>query len=434
LPCPTFLVPSPVSKFPTRIINVGSKERPISKLENGSGRKANYIALSHCWGSPQTVMKTTKATLGARLEGISWTDLPKTFQDAIAITRLLDVQYLWIDSLCIIQDDPQDWQVECSLMQDVYSSSLLTLAATGALDSNVGCLFRRSSNPQPQEIHPKPRGVATERRSISPKEIHRVIGDEHFTVFMRCPPWEAHHHLLKADIRSNKEAENVQNEAPLMRRAWALQERLLSRRVVHFHSAEMLWQCRAAYACECGQLQLDVSRMILNRGNPLFNLWKPDQSVENILSLWYQLVNYYAQLSISYDQDRLPALSGLASHISSHLAGGYIAGLWRQDLVRGLLWRPNSHFGATSRIDDFNIPTWSWASVKLIKTVQPGPIVYFWIQQPPPDSRTNILEAHCSFAGSNVYGNVTTAFITIEGPVVFIKASNIRKVTGGARF
>jgi hypothetical protein len=82
------------------------------------------MALSHCWGSAQTFV-TTKSTLAARKSGINFGDLPKTFQDAIVVTRMLGVQYLCIDSLCILQGDVEDWEREGSRMADIYQNSYL---------------------------------------------------------------------------------------------------------------------------------------------------------------------------------------------------------------------------------------------------------------------------------------------------------------------
>jgi hypothetical protein len=242
-------------------------------------------------------------------------------------------------------------------MQDVYSKPLLTLAATGASDGNGECLFQRTIG------RTRLLQLNIERRSISSRRIYRVIGDKSFTVFVRSHAQESHSQLLKADIGSSG-PKPLEHQAPLTRRAWALQERLLAPRVLHFHPEEMMWQCREEYVCDCGDLQGDNTKNEINGLDPLLNLWKSPASVECMVSLWYKIVNYYAELSIPYDNDRLPALSGIASYFSTQLTGGYVVGLWRQDLVRGLLWSSGSHFVSTSRID--NIPTWCWASVKII--------------------------------------------------------------------
>lgn len=91
-----------------------------------------YVALSHCWGTDQgkAVPKTTKAKLANHVESIDLASLPKTFTDAMVATLRLGVQYIWIDSLCIIQDDKDDFSRECSQMHLIYSKSMCTIAVS----------------------------------------------------------------------------------------------------------------------------------------------------------------------------------------------------------------------------------------------------------------------------------------------------------------
>lgn len=103
-----------------------------------------YVTLSHCWGG-SLPLRTTKETVHLYSWEIPYELIPKTFHDALTITRALDVPYLWIDALCIIQDDHNDWQIEASKMKDVYSGSLITIAATHALNSFTRLLFQWQS-------------------------------------------------------------------------------------------------------------------------------------------------------------------------------------------------------------------------------------------------------------------------------------------------
>jgi hypothetical protein len=132
----------PVSThFPTRLIDVGLGEKTdtVNLVDDihGTGR---YVALSHCWGTGNHILQTTRENYQQRLEGILEQDLPKTFLDAVQITRGLGIQYLWIDSLCVVQDDLVDWESEAAKMANVYSGAWLTISATQASDSNLGCL------------------------------------------------------------------------------------------------------------------------------------------------------------------------------------------------------------------------------------------------------------------------------------------------------
>jgi hypothetical protein len=107
-------------------------------LVNSDGRCAPYIALSHCWGLAH-ILTTTTETLAARMEGIPPSVLPLTFQHAVQITRALNFRYLWIDSICIIQNDELDWQRESANMCNIYKNSAVTIAADAASDSTKGC-------------------------------------------------------------------------------------------------------------------------------------------------------------------------------------------------------------------------------------------------------------------------------------------------------
>jgi hypothetical protein len=132
-------------KIPTRLLNVADPEnlRLISGEQIGVG---NYVALSHCWGKLTDEEKqrycTTKQNIDRRREGFKIDELPKTFQHAVEAARGLSVQYLWIDSLCIVQEDEEDWKQESKRMEDVYASAYCTFAATSAVNSKSGFVER----------------------------------------------------------------------------------------------------------------------------------------------------------------------------------------------------------------------------------------------------------------------------------------------------
>jgi hypothetical protein len=101
------------TKLPLRVIDVGdlsSRNKPNDsvKLCETHEETGKYVCLSHCWGNAQLVKTLTNNIEGMK-RGIALASLPKTFQDAVLMTRRLGIRYLWIDSLCIIQDDGDDW-------------------------------------------------------------------------------------------------------------------------------------------------------------------------------------------------------------------------------------------------------------------------------------------------------------------------------------
>jgi hypothetical protein len=101
-----------------------------------------FVALSYCWGTSQQAV-TTKSNISSQEQQLLVSDLPQTLQDAIVVTRALDYQYLWVDALCILQDDENDWAVQSSRMADIYSTATLVIAATSASNCNAGFLQAR---------------------------------------------------------------------------------------------------------------------------------------------------------------------------------------------------------------------------------------------------------------------------------------------------
>ena len=123
--------------LPTRVVNV--EPGPYIKIAETNGTLGRYACLSHCWGEAALV-STTIETLREHINtGIAWELLPKTFQDAIVVTRALGIPYLWIDSLCIVQNDTQDWARESVKMAEIYRHGEITLAATKSPDGHGGC-------------------------------------------------------------------------------------------------------------------------------------------------------------------------------------------------------------------------------------------------------------------------------------------------------
>jgi hypothetical protein len=200
------------------------------KLIEDKKKYAPYVALSHCWGRRQSCI-TTSETLELYKRGIPWDTIPKTFKDAMQFSLKLGVKYIWIDSLCIIQDRPSDWDIESSKMADVYQNSYLTLAATASSGDSEGCYPEDINDANACEEH-LPNDPAISRRiAVRKKLLHWNTAPQ--TVF--------------------------QTEYPLLSRAWVFQERLLSPRVLHFCNSELIWECRQGANCECGWFSWDNS-------------------------------------------------------------------------------------------------------------------------------------------------------------------------------
>lgn len=132
--------------LPARLLDVMAGVDLIKLVETkriATQEPRSYTALSHCWGNPKDLFTTTKATQRRRLNGILLEELPQTFLDAVLITRKLGVQYLWIDALCIVQDETLDWEAQSAKMADIYSGSYLTISALHSPNSRGGCFSPR---------------------------------------------------------------------------------------------------------------------------------------------------------------------------------------------------------------------------------------------------------------------------------------------------
>lgn len=126
------------TSLPTRVLNVGDgADLRTIRLEASGDRFGEYAALSHCWGSDRPAVTTT-ANLTERERHISLEELPKTFQESVWLTRQLGLKYLWIDSLCIVQDDKADWQGEAPRMSSVYGNASITFAASHSTGCHTG--------------------------------------------------------------------------------------------------------------------------------------------------------------------------------------------------------------------------------------------------------------------------------------------------------
>lgn len=136
----------PQDFVPTRLIDVSGHDPVLVSLISSS--KLKYTALSHCWGN-KPVFQTTTKNRGDNMRHISVSSLPKSFVDAIVVTQRLGIRYLWIDSICILQDSEEDWNLESSRMRDIYQNAFLTISALDAPDSHVGFLTPRFLNPWP---------------------------------------------------------------------------------------------------------------------------------------------------------------------------------------------------------------------------------------------------------------------------------------------
>ncbi|KAK3356878.1 heterokaryon incompatibility protein-domain-containing protein [Lasiosphaeria hispida] len=366
----------PQSSFrPSRVIDVGAfpGSQDVVVVDGKRMESPDYITLSHCWGAYAPACKTTRASLPERQSRVPWTSLPRTFQDTIALTRWLNKRYLWIDTLCILQDDVKDWLRESRRMHGVYKSSYLTIAAASAHDGRGG-LFAVS--PQPSKI------------------ITLLHGSLPFNIYAR----PLLNHIFSGTHRETNEA-----ELPLLTRGWVFQERLLAPRVLYFTQHELVWECHEACNCECKKLQ--PGRTTSSEAKHEFALGRrsPAEDIpEDETSRWHTMVKEYTDLKLTEEGDILPALAGIAREVARSRSGEtYLAGLWSGSLREDLMWFSHRGFSpGQQRPQRWCAPTWSWASLSPSATF----FDYFWGDGTP---LFHVEDASCQLVSDDVYGPVS---------------------------
>ncbi|KAH8765302.1 heterokaryon incompatibility protein-domain-containing protein [Hyaloscypha sp. PMI_1271] len=391
-------------KLPTRVVDVGylNGSQHIRLVET-TGQVGKWVALTYCWGNVP-FLQTTSQNIKALKREIVFSSLPKTFQDAVVITRQLGIRYLWIDALCIQQNSELDWQTESANMPAIYANAYVTIAAVGAQNSHQGML--------------NPRGWAAEQPDSYTVQLSRKSA-----VDFRMPI----DHLTHINF--------------LSRRAWCLQEKVLSPRVLSFGSSQMTFTCSQSHLTEGnyvrdGQVQRDAFTTTKNelylrvaqvsRGQFGTNLFY-HVALRKLHRCWYGILTDYTQRTLTYPRDKLIAISGVADYIRRETSHEYLAGIWKGSLPQALLWQnPPSmkalfqeagclHF--REKVATYRAPSWSWASVD-------GPVNFGDcvrdFEQPEIhrlSSKCDILECEVTAEGIDSCGQVSGGYITIHGPV-----------------
>lgn len=326
--------------------------------------------------------KTYKRTLDEHKIKLKRAKLPRTFKHFFEIAKWLDVRYVWIDSLCIIQDSSSDWQTECAAMGSIFSGAVCTIAAESAKDCQGGIWLENR--------------IRMINGVTSP--IYQDMSQED----------NLRHYLSVCDQRFHK--------SPLQNRGWAVQEREVSHRVLHFTFAHIFWECREA-KMHCpvllGESDLFVGSSAGIRESSAE--WKstklrafdirPEHKAENspqsprngqpsyfnahhvsaqskaleLLNSWRNIIEVVSARAFTQWTDRLPSLWGLGYELQKRLPSEYQAGVWCAD-PKGLLWTVQDSVHPLSRVRDL-APSWSWAAFR-------NPITYSDIPTLPEDATT----------------------------------------------
>lgn len=306
--------------LPDRVIEImdsPSSDSITLRLRSTHGKQAGYyIALSHRWGGDLT-LKTTRDTLADRLKGFSLDDLPRTFQDVVLVAKAMEIKYVWIDSLCIVQDNREEWLEQSAKMGSIYLDSTVTVAAHSAGQCNEGFLWR-SQVPSTLRIAPQ------------------QGGPEFLVSLPDIDPGQLRARFVNSEIS---------------RRAWILQELTLSRRILHFVEGHLFWDCEHQSPLPHDLGQEATAAMFRNA-----------RDLPDMLTMWLKLVSQYTEYQMTQSGDKLVALAGILDvsmkRIKEPEKMTYHCGVFQQDLERSLLW----HKAGELKIYPKRAPSWSWAS------------------------------------------------------------------------
>ena len=379
--------------LPSRVLDVSQSSEGDIHLYVTDQEIEPYAALSHCWGG-EVPVKTTSLNYEAQQNHIAVNDLPQNFKDAIEVTRKLGLRYLWIDALCIIQDDLSDWEVESREMSSIYGDAHLVIGADGAKGAEEG--FLRDS-PEYNSMHADAKSA-----------LVAVVDDDQADVYVsECPEHYDTCSLLNRAISSEQHEDVVEN--PLSQRAWTFQEQLLARRMVHFTKEEMVWECKSRHRCEC--TQFDDSRQRTSKDD-----WISGYTA-NMGVQWYSFVNEVCVRQLTFRTDILPCLSGIAAQMEASMMGRYLAGLWEEDLLLGLTW---SYEELQTRMVPQQAPSWSWASLESHSSPY-SLLRQEWESIALKVPHAQILDAECIPKGQNAYGAISKGHIKMLAPCVRVE-------------
>ena len=342
--CPTARYSSLRYK-PKRLIDVGDDEQRGSVVIMESARcgDCSYTCLSYCWGGPQnTVLSKSNLDEETRSWCVPREVIPAAFEDAFKVTRLLGYRYIWIDSLCIVQDDKQDLDHEILQMPHIYKGAALTICASTSRSCSEGFLQARTDYSE---------------RSIGLSLPDGREGRIHLDGFQWGDP---------------------PVPEPLSTRAWAYQERLLSPRLLEFGWRTSRWTCgcRKSYSGH-SQLVVEKPGSSIRRQSPeaqrydLYSFMNPPGlrhypvKVGDLFSTWCLIVRAYSRLALTHTDDRLAAIGGIAAELQRASGVKYLAGLWHNERLASMLqWRVQSHtHELRSRPTTSRAPTWSWPGI-----------------------------------------------------------------------
>ncbi|KAI0859346.1 HET-domain-containing protein [Xylaria cubensis] len=286
---------------PRRLLSVGLDEKPMRLvLSDTIANTTQYATLTYCWGQ-SLQLKSTKDSIKEFQEAVPAELLPATYREFIQIVRALAIPYAWIDALCVIQDDDDDWQHEAARMGDIFQGSILTIAAGQSLDTSEGCF------PITEQVDPNNGALLRVRQQQTEKPV--ILAQ-----------------IYKGDLRQSSIQDSI-----ISGRGWTLQEQLLSRRIVYCMKNDVHWQCQKCYRTQTG-LKFDAAEVFalnLQILAPFVNS-TVEENRQSYADLWRCIVENYSRRVFTYKTDKVPAIAGITKYMASVLSDTSILGLWKR--------------------------------------------------------------------------------------------------------
>lgn len=315
---------------PTRLLHITSPSEVQLVDARQDLELVRYTALSYCWGSPDDEKtkqgRTTDNNFASRsCRPFPISELPATIRDAITMTRGCGLEYIWVDSVCIIQGNVDDWFTEANRMHEVYANAYFTVCAAST-DSASGGLFHTR---QAWKYSIESCTLATQQISIRSYSFRELIEGS---------TWSS--------------------------RAWTLQEEYLSPRIMYWTPQRMYWSCFRCFVTEGEPLGATSPPAVPLLSQSSF--LDASRSGQDLHERWYDLVESFTKRNLTNPRDKFPAISGIAMRYHRcRPADEYLAGLWRDTFAKDLAWRtPVYLFEVQKPLRDAKIaPSWSWASL-----------------------------------------------------------------------
>lgn len=288
--------------LPTRLIEIGQSNADLrlSIINTDVTPSLPYVTLSHCWGQLE-ILKLSRSNFASMQVSIPYLDLPQTFKDAVKVARQLAFRYIWIDSLCIIQDDKDDWAREAPRMASVYGGSSLNISAAAAHDGSEGLFFTRDPNPVQTCLvlaDPDPdRSALSSRQEFTLNSQSKASGLE---VLAPRDPSQKLFYCMDPNVCDRC------FKLPLFQRAWVFQERILAPRSLHFGDAQIFWECQS-------QIFFETSpNGVPDKVNLAHRLAETDitQNMVGFQNLWNGVLEHYSECKLTFASDKLIAVSG----------------------------------------------------------------------------------------------------------------------------